>query len=292
MHKFIYHNDRLLPLQQVRLSPGQAGLINGWGLFTTVRTYNGQPFAFERHWNRLMTDAARIQIPVSYRQEYVREHLMELIEANHADAACVRIYFIHNRIGIWRSEENFPETDLIMYSIDVPIRVGPTKLALQPAGRFSANPLVNVKVTSWLNNAWIVEQAHNRGFDDAVVLNERGEVAECTAANIYIVKAGNVFTPPLSSGCLPGVSRQILLEIASQAGISIAEKPLTPDEVHAADEFFITSTTREVQPVSHLEEHQFPQAPGPVTKRLAKLFAEYRQKYIQENAARRMAVKA
>lgn len=284
MHPFVYHNDRVLPLTDVRLSPGQAGLINGWGIFTTLRIYDGQPFAAERHWQRLTRDAVRLQIPLTARFEDVRRAMMQLLEANHAREACLRVYFIHNTIGIWKSDEPFPAVDLIMYTIDVPSRVGPTQLSIREHGRHAAHPLTGTKVISWLNNAWMVEQAHQRGFDDALLLNERGEVAECTAANVYCVRGGQVFTPPLDSGCLAGVSREILLEVGGPAGLPIAERTLKLDDFLSADEVFITSTTRQVQPVDRLEQHAIRQAFGPVTRKAAKLLDDYVKQYISRSA--------
>jgi branched-chain amino acid aminotransferase len=187
----------------------------------------------------------------------------------------VRVYFIYNKIGIWKSDEPFPAVDQVMCSADRPERSGPIDLTVWPHGRHAAHPLVNVKVISWLHNAWTVEQAHQRGFEEALLLNERNEVAECTAANVFLVRGGQVVTPPLSSGCLPGVTREVLLEIAPQKGVPLGEATVTLNDLQAADEVFITSTTREVQPVRRIDDHRPPQAPGPVTERLAKVFSQY-----------------
>src|ERR1700687_2837129 len=105
MHKFVFHNDRLLPIEQVRLSPGQAGLLNGWGIFTTLRVSDGMPFAFERHWNRLARDASRIQIPLMVDSGAVRNSVCELIAANQIKSGCIRIYFVFNKATIWHSDE-------------------------------------------------------------------------------------------------------------------------------------------------------------------------------------------
>ena len=285
MHRFVYHNDRVLPVEQVRLSPGQAGLINGWGIFTTVRVYDGIPFALERHYDRLTRDAERIQLPMRTPLHALRDKMLAMLQANLVANACVRIYFIFNTVGIWKSEEPFPSVDLIMYAQEVPSRVGQTTLAVQQHGRHAAHPLTGTKVTSWLNNAWMVEQAHQRGFDDALLLNERGEVSECTAANVFCVKDGKISTPPLNSGCLAGVSRSILLEESPAAGLPISERVLYLDDFYTADEVFITSTTRHVQPISHLEKHAIKQAPGPVTEELEKLFDSYVKEYIGRTAA-------
>ena len=262
-------------MQEVRLSPGQAGLLNGWGVFTTIRIYDGRPFAFDRHWKRLTTDANRLKIPVEWQPDTVRDRLGKLIDANQLKDGCARIYFVYNRVGFWVSEETMPTVDLILYTSDLPQRKGPVRLAMQSYGRYAASPLAGVKVTSWLENVWMLDQALRRGFDEVVLLNEHNQVTECTAANIFCVRNGEVLTPPISAGCLPGVSRAILLEIGGQAGVPVKEAALTPEDLLGADEIFITSTTREIQPVSAIEEQATAQVGGPVTKRLAEAFSQF-----------------
>ncbi|HXH50293.1 MAG TPA: aminotransferase class IV [Terriglobia bacterium] len=275
LHNFVYRNDQLVPIQDVRLSPGQAGLLNGWGVFTTIRIYNGQPFAFERHWKRLTNDANRLKIPVEWKPEAVLEQLSQLIDANHVLEGCGRIYFVYNRVGSWISDETMPEVDLILYTADLPERKGPVRLAMQSHGRYAASPLAGVKVTAWLHNVWMLDQAVQRGFDEVILLNEHNEVTECTAANIFCVRNGEVTTPPLSAGCLPGVTRSVLLELGEKLGLDIEEGPLEAEDLFCADEVFITSTTREVQPVSQIEDRTIAQVNGPFTQSLAETFSEY-----------------
>jgi branched-chain amino acid aminotransferase len=275
MHRFVFRNGQISPLSEVRLSPGQAGLLNGWGVFSTLRIYRGQPFEFDHHFDRLARDAERISLPLPYARDQVRDGVTRLIGANHLQDGCMRIYFINNQAAIWSSTEDFPETDWIMYTVDLPMRVGAVKLALQPHGRYASHPLAGTKVTSWLQNVWVVDQAHHRGFEDAVLLNEFGNVTECTAANLYMVKNGEVITPPLSSGCLAGVSRLLLEQLAPKAGVPIVERDFTARELYTADEAFISSTTRQVQAVEQIEDERYAQAPGPLTQKLAKVFDDY-----------------
>ncbi len=275
LHKFVYRNDHVVSMQEVRLSPGQAGLLNGWGVFTTIRIYEGQPFAFDRHWSRLATDANRLKIPLEWQPDNVLAHLGELIDSNHVKDGCARIYFVYNRVGSWVSDEPMPEVDLILYTADLPRRIGPVRLGLQTFGRYASSPLAGVKVTSWLENVWMLDQATRRGFDEVILLNEHNEVTECTAANIFCVRKGEVTTPPLAAGCLPGVTRAILLELGEQFGARVQEAPLRMEDLLAADEVFITSTTREVQPVSQVEDRTIAQPGGPVTRRLAEAFSHY-----------------
>lgn len=285
IHRWVFHNDKLLPLEQVRLSPGQAGLLSGWGLFTTLRIYSGEPFAFERHWKRLEKDAQRTHCPFPFAEEKVRTELGEVIRANQVKEGTARVYVIYNRQGFWQSDEAMPQADLLLYTAGLPTYREPSRLALREDGRHAASPLAGVKVTSWLNNVWNLYEAQQRGFDEVVLLNERGEVAECTAANISVVRGGKVSTPALRSGCLEGVTRAVLLEIGPAAGVPMEERILRPEDLYSADEVFLSSTNRNVLAVGEIEGHKIPAAPGPITRKLEQAFAAYVADYIARRAA-------
>ena len=285
IHHFVFHNDRVLPVESVRLSPGQAGLLNGWGLFTTIRIHDGIPFAFERHWSRLERDAERTHCPFPFVAEAVRGQLALLLEANTVREGAARIYAIYNQVGFWRSNENFPRVDLLLCSADLPSYREPSRLGLREFGRYASSPLAGVKVLSWLDNVWNYYEAQQAGFDEVVLLNERGEVAECTAANIFCVRGGRVATPPLSSGCLSGITRSVLLEIGASVGVEVKEAVLRPEDLYAADEVFISSTNRSMLGVGEINGHHIASAPGPVTLKMENAFGEYVKRYIAGKSA-------
>jgi branched-chain amino acid aminotransferase len=285
IQRFVFHNDRVLPIEQVRLSPGQSGLLCGWGLFTTIRVVEGIPFAFERHWQRLARDAERTRCPFPFQAETVAGHLDEVLRANRVREGCARIYVIYNQAGFWRSDEGLPPADLLIYSSGLPAYREPVRLALREHGRHAASPLAGVKVTSWLNNVWNLQEAHRTGWDEVVLLNERGEVYECTAANIFCVRGGRLATPPLSSGCLEGVTRDILLEIGPRAGAPVEERTLFPEDLYSADEVFISSTNRNMIAVGEVNGHKIAAAPGPMVQTLDKVFAAYVREYVEARAA-------
>ena len=285
IHRFVFHNDRLLPVGEVRLSPGQSGLLNGWGLFTTVRIYEGIPFAFERHWKRLQRDAERTHCPFPFEENVARGQLGEVLRANQVREGAARIYMIYNQVGFWRSDEDFPRVDLLVCSADLPSYREPARLGLREDGRNAASPLAGVKVTSWLDNVWNYYEAQQAGFDEVVLLNEHGEVAECTAANIFCVKGGRVATPPVSAGCLQGITRSVLLEIGAGAGAPVEERVLRPEALYAADEVFISSTNRSMLGVSEVNGHKIAAAPGAITLKLEKAFGEYVRQYLEARSA-------
>jgi len=284
IHPNVFHNESLLPIEKVRLSPGQAGLICGWGIFTTLRISRGEAFAYERHWRRLEKDAALTRLPMPYTAAKVRVHLHEVIRANQVTEGCARIYLVYNSVGFWQSDEKHPQVDLIIYTASLPNHRDTVRLALREHGRHAAAPLAGVKSISWLNNVWAFAEATKEGFDEVVMLNERGEVAECTSANIFIVKGEKILTPPLNSGCLEGVTRGILLEIAPEAGLSVVEQALHPEDLYSAEEVFISSTNRNLISVSEIAGHAIP-APGPVCHRLNELFDAYVADYVSRRLA-------
>ena len=231
IHRNIFHNDRIVPIGKARLSPGQAGLLNGYGLFTTMRIFQGEPFAYERHWRRLEKDAAKIGLPFPFDAAVVRRQLGELLTANQVVEGTARIYMILNHTGFWQSDESGPEVDLILFTAGLPAHSDVARLGIAENGRHAASPLAGVKTTAWLNNVWHLAEAQKAGWTEVILLNERGEVAECTSANIFCVRGGKVLTPPLSSGCLEGVTRSVLLEIAGRAGVQIVEQTLFPEDL-------------------------------------------------------------
>ena len=259
--------------------------MNGWGLFTTMRIFQGEAFAYERHWRRLEKDAQRIRLPFPFDPALVRRQLGELLAVNQVMEGTARIYLIYNRIGFWQSDEPMPQVDLIFCTAGLPAHSEHARLAIAEQGRHAASPLAGVKTTAWLNNVWHLAEAQRQGWTEVVLLNERGEVAECTSANIFCVKNGTIVTPPLSSGCLEGVTRGVLLEIAPRIGARMIEQTLMPEDLYAADEVFITSTNRSVLGVSEIAGHKYATVHGPIVHRLERAFHEAMREYVAQRTA-------
>jgi branched-chain amino acid aminotransferase len=288
IHRYVFQNEELVGVEKARWSPGQAGLICGWGLFTTVRIVQGEAFAYERHWRRLEKDAALIRLPMTYSGAKVRVHLQEVVRANRLSEGCARIYLVWNTAGSWRSNEKMPDVDLVITTADLPHYPETVRLTVREQGRHAASPLAGVKTISWLNSVWAAAEAQREGFDEVVLLNERGEVSECTAANIFMVKKDKVVTPPLSSGCLEGVTRGVLTEIAADAGTSVTEQTLRLEDLYEADEVFVTSTNRNVIGVREIAGREIGnEAAGEVTKRLEEVFEAFVKDYVSRRLVAR-----
>ena len=253
MHHFLLHNDDIRDTTAQDLSAGQVGLLNGWGVFSTIRVYDGVMFAWERHWARMRIDAGRMRVPFPSDQDRLFRQLHRLIEANRAWNATLRVAVIRNRGGMFEGSGPMPPFDVIAFTADVNQWGNSVRLGLIRNARYAANEFAGTKNLSWSENLTWYERAHEQGLDEVVLLNERGEVAECTSANIFAAQGGQVWTPPLDSGCLPGVTRALLLEEVRIPGLLVTEKRLLPADLESADEVFISSTTRELLPVVSVE---------------------------------------
>jgi branched-chain amino acid aminotransferase len=279
LHRFILHNGQIREASDTVLSAGQVGLLSGWGIFTTMKVVQGIPFAFERHWARLTRDAQTLHVDLPDNAESVRRKLLELIEANGADRATLRLVFVRNRGGLWASPSQSRASDLIALTADSKQWATTVKLAYVPQGRHAASPFAGTKTLSWAMNLTWLESAQARGFDEVILLNERGEVSECTSANIFIANGDRVLTPPLSSGCLGGITREVLLGEMQECGVPIAERTLFPADLESADEVFITSTTRNLLPVVQIEDKPVGRA-GRICATLDQAFGDYLRQYV------------
>ena len=279
LHRYILHNETVCSASDQVLSPGQVGLLSGWGVFSTLRVADGVLFAFERHWARIMRDAAAFHIPIPDDSEKVRRLLLDLVEANRAFNSTLRLVIVRNGGGMWADPSPQRASDVIALTADSKDWGEGVKLAYQANARHAASPFAGTKILSWSMNLTWLETAQQRGFDEVILLNERGEVAECTSANIFVANGTQVWTPPLSSGCLPGITRELLLGEIQVPEIRIGEKALLPEELESADEVFITSTTRELLPVvSIVGLHIRPG--GRVREQLQQAFTVYVESYV------------
>jgi branched-chain amino acid aminotransferase len=286
MHRFLLHNGEVRESSEPLASFGQVGLLSGWGVFSTIRIYDGILFEWERHWARMASDARRLRVPFPNNSDKVAEDLNRLIEANEAWNATMRLVVVRNRGGIWEGPVS-RDFDIVALTAAVyPWRENllggdGVKLGLVPHGRHAANEFAGAKILSWAQNLVLYERAHEQGYDEVVLLNERGEVAECSSGNIFAVFGNRVFTPPLSSGCLPGITRVVLLEEIRVPEFQLQERVLVPSDLESADEVLITSTTRELLPVASIEGLKIRRGHG-AADRLLEAFTARVRSYVAE----------
>jgi branched-chain amino acid aminotransferase len=290
VHRFLLHNGNIRDPREPLLSPGQIGFLNGWGIFSTLRVCQGVLFAYERHYRRMAHDARLMRVPFELSSEALHDFLLELVSANNAQDATLRVCVVRNTGGIFQSPGLTRPADLVAFTADLRDWGTGVRLTYVPHGRHGASPFAGTKVTSWAQNLTWYEQAHEDGFDEVILLNEEGQVSECTSANIFAIQGDKVVTPPLStSGCLPGVTRALLLEEIRFEGLCLEEREISPSELEASDGVFITSTTRDLLPVLEIDGAVVSQAPDKL-EHLRREFQKYRTVYISDRLQKPLLV--
>jgi branched-chain amino acid aminotransferase len=252
MYRFVLHNDTILDGSEPCLSPGQVGLMTGWGVFSTIRVRRGVLFEFPRHYRRMRRDAELMHVPFPESADALEQSLLRLIEANEAPDCTLRINVIRNNGGAFHVPNPRP-FDVIAFTSELTNWGDAVRLGVVQQARHARNVYAGTKVTSWGFNLTWYEQAHQEGYDEVLLLDESGYVSECTSANIFAVFGNEVCTPPLSCGCLPGITRELLLTEISCPPLVLKEQALTLADLERADGMFVTSTTRDLLPVQFIE---------------------------------------
>ncbi len=287
MHRFLLHNDEIRDAREPLISPGQIGFMNGWGVFSTLRVQASVLFAYERHYDRMRNDAARMRVPFNISAQELYELLLLLVDANQADEATLRVCIVRNKGGLFETSGQRRDVDLVAFTADLRQWGKGVRLGYVPHGRHGASRFAGAKITSWAQNLTLYEEAHERGLDEVVLLNEEGQISECTSANIFAIRQDEVWTPPLqTSGCLPGVTRAVLLEEVGVPGLRVIERELTPSELEQCDQAFIASTTRDLLPILEIDNTPLPQLPVKL-ELLRQAFLACRERYTVTHARHR-----
>lgn len=246
------------------------GLVVGDGVFETCIVENGATFALTRHLRRLRDSAKGLGIEVD--ESLVRKGIADVL-ADRPARARLRITITGGPSPYGSERGDHPPTVLVATG---PLRDWPetTDVVLVPWTRNERAATAGLKTTSYADNVVALHWAHERGAAEALFANTRDEVCEGTGSNVFYENGGQLCTPPLSSGCLAGITRELLLEWLRNAGVTVDEEPHPIDALRTAREAFITSSTRGVQPIRALDGVAYADAPGPLTRHAAAIFAE------------------
>ncbi|HKA20874.1 MAG TPA: aminotransferase class IV [Blastocatellia bacterium] len=272
MHSLIYHNNQIIDVKESRIPPTSAGLIYGWGVFTNLRIYGGEAFAFDRHWNRLVAHAEKARVPVALDLKNARMALDKLITANSVKQGRARITLLKGETGSWRSESGVDSELLMFTSEEASSARDDLTLTLSPYRLLSTALLAGIKQTAMLENLFALEEARSRNFNEAVLLNERGEIVSATAANIFWVIGDEVFTPSISTGCVSGITRHFIHEIAVRWKLHLVEGSFPVQRLLEAREVFLTSTARGVSIVSSFDAKQYSNRQAKISKLISREF--------------------
>jgi branched-chain amino acid aminotransferase len=280
MSAVVYVNGKVAPAAEATVPVFDHGFLYGEGVYETLRTYQRVPFLFERHARRLRQSAALMALTVPFADAELLQ-AMERTTAAHPglDEAYIRVLLTRGVGELTYNPAACPTPTLVIIVKPFPAPPAWTftkgiKIALVAVRRnhpLALNPMI--KSNNLLNNALAMQEAIKRGADEALMQNQAGDLAECSQSNFFIVRNGAVLTPPLGAGLLPGITREFVLELANELAIPAREAPLTPADLETADEAFITGTTREVTPVTAVDELRIGDGvPGPISRRLLEHF--------------------
>ena len=265
----IWINGDLLPVSRARISPFDLGFTVGWAAFETLRARDGIPFAATRHWKRLVSSCVILGIAAPTHDVFIHA-IMQAIEANKLREARVRF-------TVTAGEGAAPHASnptCIAYAVPAQDYPKSESVITVPWRQNHRSAITGAKCASYAGNMLALTRAHERDAGEAVFANTRGRLCEGATTNIFLTHRGRTVTPPLSSGCLPGITRELVLEIARAAGLPIEETDLPMSALGDADEAFLTSSLRGVQPVLKIDEKKFRKIPGAATRRIAGLYRE------------------
>ena len=277
----IYIDGKFYAEADAKVSVFDHGLLYGDGVFEGIRFYNGRVFRLEEHLERLWDSARSICLDVPISMPEMTEALLETIRQNDLRDGYIRLILTRGvgNLGLNPAQCKRPSVIIIaatiaLYSAEV-YEKGLTVVtcATRRTNPGALNPAV--KSLNYLNNVMARIEANLAGADEALMLNDQGNVAECTADNIFIIKHGQIFTPPISAGALRGITRAVVFEIAAELGIKITETDITRHDVFVADECFLTGTAAEVIPVIKADGRMIGMGkPGPIGARMIARFRE------------------
>jgi branched-chain amino acid aminotransferase len=275
-------NGTVVPAEEARVSVLDNGFTFGDAVYETLRTYRGRPFELLRHLARLRASAARLGFAIPPDDAELGRQLGTLLARAGNSESYIRL-IVSRGVGdisyhfdrvqgptivmVVKPLEPFPEA---AYREGIAVAVVDIRrnhpMALDPA----------IKSCNLLNNILAVREAQTRGADEALLLNERGELAEGASTNVFVVKGGVLLTPPLGAGILAGITRDVLFGLAKGQNLPLREEPVPVEALRSADEVFVTSSTREAMPVRSIDGRPVGNGrPGPVTQKIMAAFRAY-----------------
>jgi branched-chain amino acid aminotransferase len=276
-------NGRMLDQQHAVISVFDHGFLYGEGIYEVLRTYDGVPFLFDRHMRRLRTSASmlRLDVPLSDAEFEARSYdtMAAAGLGPRGQEAYIRIVVTRGIGEITYDPTACPDPSIVIIAkphVDAPASAYTDGVMVSLVGILrnhpgSVNPII--KSNNLLNNALGSQEAFRRGAFEGIMRNYRGEIAECTTANVFIVKDGVAATPPLEAGLLAGITREFLFEVARETDVPMREQVMHDADLFGADEAFLTSTTREVVPIVRIDDRVVGTGrPGPITRRLLDAF--------------------
>jgi branched-chain amino acid aminotransferase len=275
----VYINGRFYDQHDARISVYDHGLLYGDGVFEGMRAYNGRVFRMQQHLDRLWESAQAIWLRIPQTKDQIAAAIEETLRLNALRDAYIRLVVTRGAgtLGLDPNRCADPQVIIITDHITLyPQEFYDRGLEIVTAATIRNHPAAlspRIKSLNYLNNILAKIEGLKAGCIEALMLNTAGQVTECTGDNVFIVRRGELFTPPLDAGILAGVTRQAVMELAQQAGIAVHEMPLTRHDLYVADECFLTGTAAEVIAVVKIDNRVIGSGtPGPITRDLTERF--------------------
>jgi branched-chain amino acid aminotransferase len=283
MESIVYLNGSFLPLKAAKISITDYAFLFGYSLFETMRAYRGKIFRLDDHLSRLEKSAAFLDITIKVSE--LKSAVLQVLQKNELQDARVRLVVSAGEGAVTPDARSCKSPTVLAVAVGYsPYRPeaysrGFTAI-ISSIHRNSQSPLPGMKTSDLLESLLAKREARNAGVDDTIMLNDKGLVAEASSSNIFIVARGALKTPPLGEGLLPGITRQVIAELATGAGVEIRETDIRPEELLTADEAFISNSMIEIMPLTRIESRTIGAGdPGSVTR---KLMSAYRELVVRE----------
>jgi len=279
MGQKVWLNGKLVDREDAKISVFDHGLLYGDGVFEGIRSYSGRVFRLKEHIRRLFDSANGIRLAIPLAADELAKAVADTLQANGLKDAYIRVV-VTRGVGTLGLDPNRCQSPTVFIITDKIVLYPPelyeNGLEIITAATMRNHPnAVNPRLKSlnYLNNILAKIEAIDAGTLEAVMLNHQGFVAECTGDNLFIVRDGVLFTPPIAAGILEGITRDEIIAIAGDFGIKVREENLTRHDLYVADECFLTGTAAEVVPVVRIDKRTIGVGhPGPVTRRLLEAF--------------------
>jgi branched-chain amino acid aminotransferase len=277
----IYIDGKFYSEGNAKVSVFDHGLLYGDGVFEGIRYYNSRVFRLEEHLERLWDSARSICLEIPMTRQEMTEALLETIRQNHLRDGYIRLIVTRGVGNLGLNPEQCKNPSVIIIAATIALYhedfyrrgLNIVTVATRRSNPASLNPAV--KSLNYLNNVMARIEANLAGADEALMLNDAGNIAECTADNVFIIKHGQIFTPPITAGALRGITRSIVFEIAGEFDLKVMEVDFTRHDIFVADECFLTGTAAEIVPVVKADGRPIGNGtPGPITTRIIARFRE------------------
>jgi branched-chain amino acid aminotransferase len=276
-----YINGKLVDKSEAKVSVYDHGFLYGDGVFEGIRVYVGKVFRLREHIDRLYNSARHIHLEIPLSKEQMTQAVNDTVKANDRKEGYIRLIVSRGAgtLGLDPRKTSNPQVVIIVDDITMyPKELYDAGLELVTAATIRNHPNAlnpNIKSLNYLNNIMAKMEGVRAGCVEALMLNHKGEIAECTGDNIFLVKDGALYTPPRDAGILVGITRNAIIELAQADGIAVHEIPLTRHDVYTADECFLTGTAAEVIAVVQCDDRPIGSGkPGPITRKLRERFQQ------------------